>query len=391
MKKLKYLLLTLFMFFLFSINSFAFQNGSFPPPFDTTYLKIMSDTFSYDYYIVIKSGPTYNCYVSDKPIQFFKNGNIVWLYNDSTIYARYIYPFGNVWGNVQGSNLSTFETQTTIYNIPLWANHIVYDSRGMSLNQINPIDFSDLTHEQTVNTSNNLLDAILNLPHNISVYIGKQFASSILTIINIYNYVAEIRDNLINGVIGKLASLALNIIEIRDNIITGVSAKLASLALTIIDIKDNITTGVIGKLAELGLSIVGFFTYMNPNSQINIFKDLIYNPDSTRLSNYVNNNLTVLFDKFGFFTDILYIITKIINEFNKISNSINPVLHIPLIKDPYFNYTLIQEQDFTFEFIRTGIGKTVHEIYLLIIDFSIALAIFNLGFKKVSNIMEVKV
>lgn len=119
-------------------------------------------------------------------------------------------------------------------------------------------------------------------------------------------------------------------------------------------------------------------------SSIKIDFDEILNVDGSMLWKYLN----FFKDRFGF---LVYPFDLTIKTLKRVS-SINygePKFNIPDIYEPTTNYKLISASTFNFnDYLKNDTFKTVHNIYLIIIDVVIIFGLLNLASKKISEVFK---
>lgn len=114
----------------------------------------------------------------------------------------------------------------------------------------------------------------------------------------------------------------------------------------------------------------------------------IFIPSDDFLTNYFNDLFNWFNDRLGF---IAYPFTLIIDILNKILN-LNfgePIINIPDIREPFTNELLISATKFNFNDLLTNSTlKTVHDVYLVLVDAVIVFALVNLARHKFEEVTK---
>lgn len=129
-----------------------------------------------------------------------------------------------------------------------------------------------------------------------------------------------------------------------------------------------------------------FFVYKLIDLLIEALKSLFI-PGDEFFSNYFNELKEWFSNRFGFLAYPLDLILDVLNRILNI-NFTEPAFNIPEIKDPITNTNLISATSFNFNtLLENETFKTVHNIYLILIDAAIIFALVNLAKLKFEEVM----
>lgn len=120
---------------------------------------------------------------------------------------------------------------------------------------------------------------------------------------------------------------------------------------------------------------------------LNLFKS-IFIPSDDFLGNYFSDLFDWFCDRLGFLSYPLELILDILNKILNI-NFGEPEFIIPDIHEPFTNTVFIHSTSFNFNsMLENNILKTVHDIYLILVDAVIIFALVNLAKKKFEEVTE---
>lgn len=129
-----------------------------------------------------------------------------------------------------------------------------------------------------------------------------------------------------------------------------------------------------------------FFVYKLIDLLIEALKNLFI-PGDEFFNNYFNELKEWFSNRFGFLAYPLDLVLDILNRILNI-NFTEPAFNIPEIKEPITNTNLISATSFNFNtLLENSTLKTVHDIYLILVDAVIIFALVNLAKLKFEEVM----
>ena len=145
-------------------------------------------------------------------------------------------------------------------------------------------------------------------------------------------------------------------------------------------------------------SIGNILSYINPLSENFFGKKLVelildgikslFIPDNDFFSDYFSEIQNWFSDRLGFLWTPFDIIINILNRILNI-NFGEPRFDIPDINEPFTNTKLISATSFNFnDLLNNNVFKTVHDIYLIIVDAFIIFALINLTKAKIEGVFK---
>lgn len=128
-----------------------------------------------------------------------------------------------------------------------------------------------------------------------------------------------------------------------------------------------------------------------PKTIINMFLDMfksIFIPSDDFLSNYFTELYNWFCERLGFLSYPLQLFINILNRITSI-NFGEPVINIPDIREPFTQQIFIHDTSFNFNSLLTNDTlKTVHDIYLILVDAFIIFALVNLAKNKFEEVTK---
>lgn len=129
-----------------------------------------------------------------------------------------------------------------------------------------------------------------------------------------------------------------------------------------------------------------FFAYKLVDLFLNMLKGLFI-PSDTFFSNYFSELNDWFSDRFGFLYYPLELFFDLCNRFLSI-NFNEPVINIPEIREPFTNTVFISATQFNFNtLLEQNSLKTVHDIYLVVVDAIIYIGLVILLYNKYEEVM----
>ena len=120
---------------------------------------------------------------------------------------------------------------------------------------------------------------------------------------------------------------------------------------------------------------------------LNLFKS-VFIPSDDFLSNYFNDLFDWFTDRLGFLGYPVELFVDILNRILNI-NFADPVINIPDIPEPFTGELLIHSTTFNFnDLLENDVLKTVHDIYLILVDAVIIFALVNLAKNKFEEVTK---
>lgn len=114
----------------------------------------------------------------------------------------------------------------------------------------------------------------------------------------------------------------------------------------------------------------------------------VFLPSDEFLSTYFNDLYEWFCDRLGFLSYPLQLFVNILNRILSI-NFGEPVINIPDIHEPFTNEIFIHATSFNFNSLLTNDTlKTVHDIYLILVDAVIIFALVNLAKNKFEEVTK---
>lgn len=114
----------------------------------------------------------------------------------------------------------------------------------------------------------------------------------------------------------------------------------------------------------------------------------IFIPSDDFLSNYFNDLYTWFCDRLGFLSYPLQLFVNILNRIVSI-NFGEPVINISDVQEPFTGEKIISATSFNFNSLLTNDTlKTVHDIYLILVDAVIIFALVNLAKNKFEEVTK---
>ncbi len=109
-------------------------------------------------------------------------------------------------------------------------------------------------------------------------------------------------------------------------------------------------------------------------------------PSDEFLSNFFDELFNWFCDRLGFLSYPLELFVNILNKILNI-NFEEPIINIPEIREPFTNEVFIHATSFNFYSLLTNDTlKTVHDIYLILVDAVIIFALVNLAKNKFEEV-----
>lgn len=94
-------------------------------------------------------------------------------------------------------------------------------------------------------------------------------------------------------------------------------------------------------------------------------------------------------DRLGFLWTPFDIINEFLDRLNNDNLFTEPIVHIPNIQEPFTGQLLISAHDFNFNDLLTNDTlKTVHSIYLVIVDFIIYIGVMTLCYNSLVGVFR---
>lgn len=402
MKKLISLILILVILSFSTFSTYAFVNGTQPPPFRVDQLDVYVNSWSYSNYITLQVGGNWVFIASKIPIHFYNSSGVVWLYSDDVDTIKLTYTDGSWRYALMGfTDWCTTLTQTQIYNLPIYASDTVYGTNAngqpSSLNTSNPLIFSSAPPSTIEN--DNIFEAIVNLPNNISVFLGNIFNNSL-------GFIAEIRNKVVDVISGGITSIKDNIlsgyntlIELRNNVINVLSGYISSIKDNVLnvynkvnEIRESVVNSLSGGIVSIKDNVLAtfnkvgdFFNYLNPNSSINVYKDLFV-PDVEFIKSKNAEYKASIQLHLPFITDFMNIFNHLVSKINTLSQSV-PSITMPPIRDPVYNTLLYSGSTYTFTILEQQPYKTLYDYYLIFSDVMLYMSVILLGWKTADEIL----
>lgn len=108
------------------------------------------------------------------------------------------------------------------------------------------------------------------------------------------------------------------------------------------------------------------------------------NSDNSKFSNLVQ----YFKDRFGFLTYPFEFIIDLFTRISKIEVNEEPIIHIPELRDPFFNYKILDATDFNFNDLikENTIFKTIHNLYLMSVDVILIISFIALSKRKIEEV-----
>lgn len=129
-----------------------------------------------------------------------------------------------------------------------------------------------------------------------------------------------------------------------------------------------------------------FFAYKLVDLFLNMLKSLFI-PSDSFFSNYFSELNDWFSDRFGFLYYPLELFFDLCNRFLSI-NFNEPVINIPEIREPFTNTVFISATQFNFNtLLEQNSLKTVHDIYLVVVDAIIYIGLVILLYNKYEEVM----
>ena len=106
------------------------------------------------------------------------------------------------------------------------------------------------------------------------------------------------------------------------------------------------------------------------------------------MSNFFDELFNWFCDRLGFLSYPLELFVNILNKILNI-NFQEPIINIPEIREPFTNEVFIHSTSFNFNSLLTNDTlKTVHDIYLILVDAFIIFALVNLAKNKFEEVTK---
>lgn len=114
---------------------------------------------------------------------------------------------------------------------------------------------------------------------------------------------------------------------------------------------------------------------------------LLIPPEGAFLQGWLRN-FDLCSEQFGILFLPFEILEDVLSKYLNLEEG-SGIIHIPTINDPIYNQTIISSQDFNLKQIfSTGPLKNIHDVYLLVIDGIIVVALISLALKKFNSIFK---
>lgn len=246
------------------------------------------------------------------------------------------------------------------------------------------------------------IESLLNLP------------SSIGSFFNILkDWLVTNATNVINGINnasgGFFSSLGTTVLTAKDNVLSGISTFFSTIGNTVIDSKNGILTGItttfnssidnILTLADrlnptspnffiktIGDNTLAFFYLFNKDNPNNLFKILFVLPNGY-LENKINSSTETFRGHFGFVADTADIMSNFTTRFLAM-NSQTPTLTFPEIREPFYNYKLINSTPVSFAFLNSGNWYILHQFYYVLVDLILIISLSAFGISTFNKIVK---
>lgn len=114
----------------------------------------------------------------------------------------------------------------------------------------------------------------------------------------------------------------------------------------------------------------------------------LFIPSDDFLGDFFDELYNWFCDRLGFLSYPLQLVVNILNKILNI-NFTDPIINIPDIKEPFTNELLVHSTNFNFNsLLANDILKTVHDIYLILVDAVIIFGLVNLAKHKFEEVTQ---